>query len=596
MKKAYPALALACALAGYLSYSHRAALVQLLPEHAQHALAFLSPIKAAASANETQEPAPPRIQNSTTKSKSLARPVSASIRRVLPKLTQTPTDWRKFRPEKITFSPYPDTPMEFTATSIREENGRTIWTGRNSLDGAFLVAVGSENHWSAELALPGANIFTTDITGETATLSEIHDTTGTCALCARPHIASSLTPTTTGADPTASSVTSAAEGDLNTVDLIVFYHPQLINPTGTNSSTYRTREQIENQLNLHLTYMNQALANSQVTNLQWRYIALYETPDTPINFDSDLDQGTALGQNLNSMANSNTTLGAFVREKTLFHGADQALLYLPFATNRTSPFTAGIAFQPGRNAVVSLTSGASATTSHELAHNVGCAHDRTEAAVADSNGLYNYGHIDATGNFRTIMSYGSRPRIPYFSNPDVIYNARPTGLPSTDPKAADNARRIREQAVTFAAFRTAAGVAPVITAQPASLTVNTSANFTLSVTATGDSLAYQWRKDSANLSGATASTYTKTATTTDAGSYTVIVTNPGGNVTSSAATVSVTAAPPTPVPPPTPTPTPNTGDNTGGGGGGGGGSPSLIYLSALALLAARRLTKFNSKG
>ncbi len=529
---------------------------------------------------------------------------SSSIRRILPGLTQAPSDWRTFRPKQITFSPYPDTPLTFTATSIREEHGRTVWIGRNSVDGAFLITVATADTWTAELALPGANMFTAEISGATATLNEIHDTLSTCALCVHPQLAARFAATASLPDfetPLPPPSASATE-EVNTVDLLIFYHPQLLNPTGTNASSHRTREAIETQAIAHVAYLNQAVINSAIDNIQWRFVALYETPDTPHSFEGDPDQGATLGKDLRDMATNDNPLGAFVREKTLLHGVDQAVLYVPYAANRSSPFTAGIAYQPGRHAVVSLSSGISAVFAHECAHNLGCGHDRTESEAPDNNAKFNYGHIhgatsSSPGAFRTIMAYGSHPRIPNFSNPSVNHLGNPTGLDSTHPKAADNARRIREQAATFAAFRTSTATPPAITTQPASVSVNTGATFSLSVTATGTSLSYQWRKDDTPIADATNSTYTKTAATTDAGSYTVTVSNLGGQITSTPATVTVTTPPPPPGPTststPTPTPTPAP-SSSGGGGGGGGGSPSLIFVSALALLSAARV-RLNSR-
>ena len=87
-------------------------------------------------------------------------------------------------------------------------------------------------------------------------------------------------------------------------------------------------------------------------------------------------------------------------------------------------------------------------------------------------------------------------------------------------------------------------VAPAISGQPAALSVTEGASASFSVTATGDSLSYQWRKDGTAISGATSASYSIAATTlASAGSYSVVVSNSTGSVTSSAATLSVTAAP-----------------------------------------------------
>ncbi len=87
--------------------------------------------------------------------------------------------------------------------------------------------------------------------------------------------------------------------------------------------------------------------------------------------------------------------------------------------------------------------------------------------------------------------------------------------------------------------------AVTITQQPVDTAVNPGASFTLSVTATGTApITYQWKKDGTTIAGATSATYTvASAASSHAGSYTVVVTNPAGSVTSSAVTVMVRTAP-----------------------------------------------------
>lgn len=91
---------------------------------------------------------------------------------------------------------------------------------------------------------------------------------------------------------------------------------------------------------------------------------------------------------------------------------------------------------------------------------------------------------------------------------------------------------------------------PSITAQPQSQAVAVGANATFSVTATGSPTpSYQWQKDGVNVgatnaSGATTSTLTITsAQIANAGTYSVIVTNSGGTVTSNPATLAVGSTP-----------------------------------------------------
>ncbi|WP_158085363.1 PQQ-dependent sugar dehydrogenase [Niastella vici] len=84
--------------------------------------------------------------------------------------------------------------------------------------------------------------------------------------------------------------------------------------------------------------------------------------------------------------------------------------------------------------------------------------------------------------------------------------------------------------------------APVITTQPQSITISQGGTATFSVTATGNPApSYQWRKNGTNISGATAATYSiSNVQPSHAGTYSVVVTNSAGSVTSNNATLTVT--------------------------------------------------------
>ena len=85
---------------------------------------------------------------------------------------------------------------------------------------------------------------------------------------------------------------------------------------------------------------------------------------------------------------------------------------------------------------------------------------------------------------------------------------------------------------------------PTISSQPTNQTVIAGETATFSVTATGNSLGYQWQKDATPIAGATAASYTTVATSiSDNGSqFSVVVSSPGGNATSASATLTVNAA------------------------------------------------------
>ncbi len=88
---------------------------------------------------------------------------------------------------------------------------------------------------------------------------------------------------------------------------------------------------------------------------------------------------------------------------------------------------------------------------------------------------------------------------------------------------------------------TAAGVA----SNPSNQTVCAGSPASFSVTANGTApFTYQWRKNTANIGGATSATFNIAAATTgDAGSYDCVVTNACGNATSTAAVLTINSGP-----------------------------------------------------
>jgi len=86
---------------------------------------------------------------------------------------------------------------------------------------------------------------------------------------------------------------------------------------------------------------------------------------------------------------------------------------------------------------------------HEIGHILGARHDRS---IDGNDSPFAYGHGHVNGKWRDIMSYRQSCdgclRIPYWSNPRVLYNGEPTGT-----AAEDNARVILEQAERVSKFR-----------------------------------------------------------------------------------------------------------------------------------------------
>ena len=88
------------------------------------------------------------------------------------------------------------------------------------------------------------------------------------------------------------------------------------------------------------------------------------------------------------------------------------------------------------------------------------------------------------------------------------------------------------------------GVVPAITSQPQSVTACSGRQLTLSVATTTPGTTYQWRKDGANIAGATNATYSiSSPTSNSSGSYEVVLTTACGSKSSDAAKVQITDSP-----------------------------------------------------
>ncbi len=88
---------------------------------------------------------------------------------------------------------------------------------------------------------------------------------------------------------------------------------------------------------------------------------------------------------------------------------------------------------------------------HELGHNMGSAHNPENGSSATYP--FGFGHY-VNGSYRTVMSYvdpctSGCTRVPYFSNPNIIYLGQPTGIDN----ARDNARLINLTADSISNYR-----------------------------------------------------------------------------------------------------------------------------------------------
>ena len=129
-------------------------------------------------------------------------------------------------------------------------------------------------------------------------------------------------------------------------------------------------------------------------------------------------------------------------------------------------------------------------------------------------------------------------------------------------------------------------VAPSISGQPTSVTLNSGGQLILAPTVDGSwPMVNQWSKNGRQILGENWALYSKgNITTADAGQYTLTATNAAGKATLTVS-VSVNAASNS-------SSSSSSGGN--GGGGGGGGAPGTFYILSLALvLGLRRFSARN---
>ena len=107
------------------------------------------------------------------------------------------------------------------------------------------------------------------------------------------------------------------------------------------------------------------------------------------------------------------------------------------------------------------------TFAHELGHNMGCCHANGDGGGCTTGGLYSFSvgwrfYGRGGGLYRTVMAYSPGNRIDNFSNPNILVDGTPTGVPIGQNNEADNATTIGLTINTIANARCSRGPTPLI--------------------------------------------------------------------------------------------------------------------------------------
>ncbi len=265
------------------------------------------------------------------------------------------------------------------------------------------------------------------------------------------------------------SPAAGASSSLSTIDVIVPY-------TNFARADAGGTDAILASIQLAVDESNQSFANSSVA-LEFRLAHAYETPTFQIGVDDDLDDVTFIGEGRFDEVHG-------LRDQ---YGADVVSLWGSYGNDCGDGWIAGPMPESYAFSVVNY-SCATGTYgfAHQIAHNLGAHHEPGYAVNHFFSFGYGYNSSYTPDGWKTIMAEGPGTRIPYWSNPDVLYNGVPTGVPDVS----DNVRTINQTAPIVAEYRPSVvgpGCEQSLDATLSNATPAAGQTVTFAVTATNDS-------------------------------------------------------------------------------------------------------------
>ena len=497
--------------------------------------------------------------------------------------------WWRAHPQAVTLHRRNGDAVVFQHSKETRDGEIVTWVGRSAaMPDALLVSVARPGDYTAVALLPSEPQRSMRVHDGVMTVEEVLASGQDCDLAvAPPRVESApdgvslVKPT----DPTTTGGVAAASVTQN-VDVLFLYNTRALGIAAERSSD--PVGYIDGYARAALATANEVLQNSRIDAFRWRYVGLAAVPEYPVK--------QTVSEDLQMIAPDGPYAELVATERARY-GADQVLMWTGAGVRQGSAYGGLIRNQPvergGMVAALRLTAGV-LILAHELAHNFGCHHDRGHAGSGDGStaqpegdGNWCYGLLwsDGAGTTGTVMAYADS-LVPYFSHPQIRVGDHVIGYAETDPRAAFNSRIMTDFAEYIATETPETEATPVILQQPRDTAGTEGQAVTLSVSAVGGGLRYQWMKAGVAIEGASSAELARTVGASVTGDYSVVVSNSRGSVTSRSAQLTLnTPAAPTPSNPTTPA-----ASSAGGGGGGGGGSASVWSLLALATLLAMRRT------
>lgn len=239
-------------------------------------------------------------------------------------------------------------------------------------------------------------------------------------------------------------------GEPVVIDVMVVYTPAALAEAGSQGGMLAA-------IDTAMAQTSAAAGNSEV-NVQFNLVFTAEI---------DYEESGSMGTDLERFQEQNNGYMDDVHQWRAEVGADLVALVNTYDENpvcgiaylMTDP---SLEFEQWAFSVTRLECIANMTFAHELGHNIGCHHDH--ANVGGSSGAFPYSHGhrfvgDSGTEWRTVMAYLPGQRISNFSNPNVLHDGQPTGVPAAQPDEADNALTMNNNAVIVSEFTASVGTA-----------------------------------------------------------------------------------------------------------------------------------------